>query len=105
VGAGGGGEVGGILPLPQSNPRLVSITTFFYYYNTEEIINVPLRLKTSWHSVLFSLEQSICRQVSKCRYLKNKTEKSFSNLAATQFCFSRSNKSTTTLQFFFCKVA
>jgi hypothetical protein len=29
----------------------------------------------------------------------NKTEKSFSNLAASQFCFSRSNKSTTTLQF------
>jgi hypothetical protein len=31
----------------------------------------------------------------------NKTEKSFSNLAASQFCFSRSNKSTTTLQFLF----
>jgi hypothetical protein len=30
---------------------------------------------------------------------KNKTEKSFSNIAASQFCFSRSNKSTTTLQF------
>jgi hypothetical protein len=30
----------------------------------------------------------------------NKTEKSFSNLAASQFCFSRSNKSTT-LQFLF----
>jgi hypothetical protein len=29
----------------------------------------------------------------------NKTEKSFSNLAASQFCFFRSNKSTTTLQF------
>jgi hypothetical protein len=29
---------------------------------------------------------------------KNKTEKSFSNLAASQFCYSRSNKSTTTLQ-------
>jgi hypothetical protein len=29
---------------------------------------------------------------------KNKTEKSFSNIAASQFCFSRSNKSTTTLQ-------
>jgi hypothetical protein len=29
----------------------------------------------------------------------NKTEKSFSNIAASQFCFSRSNKSTTTLQF------
>jgi regulator of protease activity HflC (stomatin/prohibitin superfamily) len=29
----------------------------------------------------------------------NKTEKSFSNLAASQFFFSRSNKSTTTLQF------
>jgi hypothetical protein len=32
-------------------------------------------------------------------FLNNKTEKSFSNLAASQFCFSRSNKSTTTLQF------
>jgi hypothetical protein len=31
----------------------------------------------------------------------NKTEKSFSNLAASQFCFSRSNKLTTTLQFRF----
>jgi hypothetical protein len=31
--------------------------------------------------------------------LVNKTEKSFSNLATSQFCFSRSNKSTTTLQF------
>jgi hypothetical protein len=30
-----------------------------------------------------------------------KTEKSFSNLAASQFCFSRSNKSTKTLQFRF----
>jgi hypothetical protein len=30
---------------------------------------------------------------------QNKTEKSFSNLAASQFFFSRSNKSTTTLQF------
>jgi hypothetical protein len=29
----------------------------------------------------------------------NKTEKSFSNIAASQFCYSRSNKSTTTLQF------
>jgi hypothetical protein len=29
------------------------------------------------------------------------TTKSFSNLAASQFCFSRSNKSTTTLQFRF----
>jgi hypothetical protein len=29
----------------------------------------------------------------------NKTEKSFSNLAASQFYYSRSNKSTTTLQF------
>jgi hypothetical protein len=39
--------------------------------------------------------------------LKNKTEKSFSNLAASQFCYSRSNKSTTTLQFWFlcCKFA
>jgi hypothetical protein len=27
--------------------------------------------------------------------------KSFSNLAASQFCFSRSNESTTTLQFLF----
>jgi hypothetical protein len=32
------------------------------------------------------------------RYILNKTEKSFSNLAASQFCYSRSNKSTT-LQF------
>jgi hypothetical protein len=32
---------------------------------------------------------------------ENKTEKSFSNLAASQFCFSRSNKSSTTLQFLF----
>jgi hypothetical protein len=32
---------------------------------------------------------------------RNKTEKSFSNLAASQFCFSRSNKSTTPLQFLF----
>jgi hypothetical protein len=31
----------------------------------------------------------------------NKTEKSFSNLAASQFYYSRSNKSTTTLQFRF----
>jgi hypothetical protein len=31
----------------------------------------------------------------------NKTKKSFSNLAASPFCFSRSNKSTTTLQFLF----
>jgi hypothetical protein len=29
----------------------------------------------------------------------NKTEKSFSNLATSQFCYSISNKSTTTLQF------
>jgi hypothetical protein len=35
------------------------------------------------------------------RMQMNKTEKSFSNLAASQFCFSRSNKSTTTLQFCF----
>jgi hypothetical protein len=32
---------------------------------------------------------------------RNKTEKSFSNLAASQFYYSRSNKSTTTLQFLF----
>jgi hypothetical protein len=33
------------------------------------------------------------------RVIMNKTEKSFSNLAASQFCFYRSNRSTTTLQF------
>jgi hypothetical protein len=37
---------------------------------------------------------------SKCgTFFVNKTEKSFSNLAASQFCYFRSNKSTTTLQF------
>jgi hypothetical protein len=35
------------------------------------------------------------------KIVKNKTEKSFSNLTASQFCYSRSNKSTTTLQFRF----
>jgi hypothetical protein len=39
--------------------------------------------------------------VDATRRYSNKTEKSFSNLAASQFCFSRSNKSTTTLQFLF----
>jgi hypothetical protein len=34
----------------------------------------------------------------------NKTEKSFSNIAASQFCFSRSNKSTTTLQLHGCVI-
>jgi hypothetical protein len=33
----------------------------------------------------------------------NKTEKSFSNIAASQFCYSRYNKSTTTLQFWFLR--
>jgi hypothetical protein len=34
-------------------------------------------------------------------YVFNKTEKSFSNLAVSQFYYSRSNKSTTTLQLWF----
>jgi hypothetical protein len=39
--------------------------------------------------------------ISYIEYWQDKTEKSFSNLAASQFCFSRSNKSTATLQFCF----
>jgi hypothetical protein len=47
--------------------------------------------------------RSCCGYISQntaIRSQNNKTEKSFSNLAASQFCFSRSNKSSTTILFF-----
>jgi hypothetical protein len=57
------------------------------------------------HKVSQTLQTNTYRQIlqnknnfrnSSCPHFKNKT---FSNIAASQFCFSRSNKSTTTLQF------
>jgi hypothetical protein len=52
-----------------------------------------------WDRIAYP-QKRICPGSDK-RHSLNKTEKSFSNLAASQFCFSRSNKSTTTLQFCF----
>jgi hypothetical protein len=53
-------------------------------------------LKCKWHGLAHCFVLCFLSNV-----LTNKTEKSFSNLAASQFFFSRSNKSTTTLQFGF----
>jgi cell division protein FtsW (lipid II flippase) len=49
--------------------------------------------------VYFVLDMPVKHYMKRYKDKKNKTEKSFSNIAASQFCFSRSNKSTTTLQF------
>jgi hypothetical protein len=49
-----------------------------------------------------AVEANLDKEVNKpgnCDRTSYKTEKSFSNIAASQFCYSRSNKSTTTLQF------
>jgi hypothetical protein len=46
----------------------------------------------------------VSSMVAQVRIWPNKTEKSFSNLAASQFCFSRSNKSIH-YNSYFCKVA
>jgi hypothetical protein len=51
--------------------------------------------------LFFSDNFEVIKSVYFLQNVKNKTEKSFSNLAVSQFCFSRSNKSTTPLQFLF----
>jgi hypothetical protein len=61
--------------------------------------NKYMHTPTNVYLANLAISDLLTHLVGKCLNLLNKTEKSFRNIAASQFCFSRSNKSTTTLQF------